>query len=77
MGNTDSKLNFRKAVIQLTTKTQVFIRVRVMLLNEGKHFFYFIFLGRDRTDERIRLFLLLCGRSITQETLNMYEEKNT
>lgn len=23
MGNTDSKLNFRKAVIQLTTKTQV------------------------------------------------------
>ena len=23
MGNTDTKLNFRKAVIQLTTKTQV------------------------------------------------------
>lgn len=30
MGNTDSKLNFRKAVIQLTTKTQVCVVAAVI-----------------------------------------------
>jgi len=31
MGNTDSKLNFRKAVIQLTTKTQVCVDAAVII----------------------------------------------
>lgn len=36
MGNTDTKLNFRKAVIQLTTKTQVTKRKNIKARCAGR-----------------------------------------
>lgn len=66
MGNTDSKLNFRKAVVQLTSKTQVnskiWLEISLNICNWGTSFFilkkniFIVFGNKMKLKEKVNIF---------------------